>query len=326
MVKFYPSSVYDTPPTEFDDSTVELVEKIHEAVKGFGTDENVLIRELGDESADSRLKAYYCYQDKYGKDLREVMDGELGDNNLGFAMQLLALPIDMAQAMIVYKAMRGIGTKERLLYPVLCGRDNDEIVKLKASYFSMYSEDMGIKLSGELGGDFERMIFWSIQGLEKEFDPDYFTDEKAEADADAFYEGGQGSFGTDEASLFKIIAESPAEHLEKVNEIYVTKYELTLIGALSSEIGGDAGRAARYAVGMKLKPFQTAAEHIANCCEGFGTDEIGLTCAILSYQAVMGDVEAAHQDEYGKSICDRIESEVGGKYKRLLKKMVEFSL
>jgi hypothetical protein len=40
----------------------------------------------------------------------------------------------------------------------------------------------------------------------------------------------------------------------------------------------------------------------------------------------MGKVEEAHIAEYGKTICERIESEVGGKYKRLLQKMVEYSL
>ena len=94
--------------------------------------------------------------------------------------------------MILHKAMKGLGTRERLIYPVICSRDNDEIVKLKATFFEMYSQDLGIKLASELGGDFERMIFWSLQGLEKPFDPDYFTQERAEADAEAFFKGGQG--------------------------------------------------------------------------------------------------------------------------------------
>jgi hypothetical protein len=162
----------------------------------------------------------------------------------------------MAEATIVKNAMSGLGTKERLIYPVICGRENEEIVKLKATYFSMFSEDMSIKLAGELGGDFERMIFWCLQGLEKEYDTDFFSDEKVEADAEAFHKAGEGSFGTDEASLFRIIGESPAQHLEKVNSVYVDKYEITLIGALNKEVGGDAGRAARYAVGMKLKVRQ----------------------------------------------------------------------
>jgi hypothetical protein len=191
--------------------------------------------------------------------------------------QLLVLPVHMAEATIINEAMQGLGTKEKLLYPILCGRDNDEIVKLKETYFSMYTEDLGVKLAGELGGDFERMVFWSLQGLEKEYDEDYFTEEKAEEDADAFYEAGQGSFGTDEASIFKIIGESPPEHLEKVNEIYTNKREVTLLGALKTEVGGDAGKAARYAVGMKLKPFRTAAEHIEETCAGFGTGKFQVT-------------------------------------------------
>ena len=267
------------------------------------SDENALIREVGDEPADMRVKLYYCYKEKYGKDLQMVMKSELGSNALGMTLQLLSLPLDMAEALMIEIAMKGFGTKESLLYPIICGRENDEIVKLKATYFSMFSEDMSIQLAEELNGDFERMIFWSLQGLEKEYDTDYFTDEKVEADAEAFHKAGEGSFGTDETSLFKIIGESPAEHLEKVNSVYVDKYEITLIGALNNEVGGDAGRASRYAVGMKLKvrqgssgkkvtvrfassssnfflssflkkPYKTAAQHIAMSCEGFGTGEL----------------------------------------------------
>lgn len=235
------------------------------------SDENTLIRELGDEPADMRVKLYYCYKEKYGKDLQIVMKSELGSNALGMTLQLLSLPLDMAEALMIEIAMKGFGTKESLLYPIMCGRENDEITKLKATYFSMFSKDMSIKLAEEINGDFERMIFWCLQGLEKEYDTEYFTDDKAEADAEAFHKAADGRFGTDEASLFKIIAESPEQHLKKINEIYVQNYKKTLIRCLNWEIGGDAGRAARYAVGMKLKPYQTAAQHIARCCEGFGT-------------------------------------------------------
>ena len=87
-LKLYPSNVYDNPPTEFEDHITDLAEKIHKAVKGFGTDENALIRELGDEPADNRVKLYYCYKSKYGKDLMEVMESELGNRPLGFTMQV----------------------------------------------------------------------------------------------------------------------------------------------------------------------------------------------------------------------------------------------
>jgi hypothetical protein len=304
----------------------ELCEKIRKATKGWGTDEDALINELADEPADIRVQMYHCYKKKYDTEVHKVMKSELGSGKLGMAMQLLSLPLDMAEAMILHGAMKGIGTKERLIWPVLCGRTNKEITKLKATYFSMYSKDVSIQLAGELSGDFERMIFWCLQGLEKEYDEDYFTDEKAKEDAIAFHKAGAGKFGTDEHSLFKIICESPKEHLEKVNAVYTDKYEITLLGSLKKELSGDVGLACQYAVGMKLKPYITAAKHIAKTCEGFGTDELGLTCAILRYQSIMGPVEAAHVEEYGKTIKARIEEEVGGKYKKLLTKMVEYSL
>ena len=86
--KLYPENVYGNPPTEFDDDVQKLAEKVQEAVKGWGTDENALIRELGDEPADMRVKLYHCYKEKYGKDLQEVMKSELGSGNLGTCMQV----------------------------------------------------------------------------------------------------------------------------------------------------------------------------------------------------------------------------------------------
>jgi hypothetical protein len=53
-------------------------------------DKNTLIRELGDEPADMRVKLYYCYKDKYGKDLQMVMKSDLGSNALGLTLQLLS--------------------------------------------------------------------------------------------------------------------------------------------------------------------------------------------------------------------------------------------
>ena len=88
MVKLYPETVYENPPTEFDERIVELAEKVREAVKGWGTDENALIREVGDENAADRLALYYCYKEQFGDDLKKVMESELGNGDLGLCMQV----------------------------------------------------------------------------------------------------------------------------------------------------------------------------------------------------------------------------------------------
>jgi hypothetical protein len=86
--KLYPKSVYAHPPSDFDDVTEALAAKVKNAVAGFGTDEDTLIRELGDEPADHRLKLYYCYKEKFGDDLDKVMQKEMGKGNVGKCLQV----------------------------------------------------------------------------------------------------------------------------------------------------------------------------------------------------------------------------------------------
>lgn len=259
------------------------------------------------------------YEALFGKDLRKVMQSECGNGKLGFALQLLALPPDEAEAMILHKAMSGSGTKERLLWPVLCGRDNQEMVQLKEQYFKLYDKDLGVQLAGELRGEFERLMFHSLQASEEPFDDDYHTQEKAEEDAEIFRAAGEENFfGTDEKSLFAIIAKSPPAYLEKINKFYVERNERTLVSALQSELGGDVEKGSMHAVGMKLKPAETVANLIKSSCAGFGTDEIGLACVIIRYQPLLKDANEAHQELFSKSIQDRIKDEVGGDYESLL--------
>lgn len=51
---------------------------------------------------------------------------------------------------------------------------------------------------------------------------------------------------------------------------------------------------------------------------GFGTDELLLTCCLIRFQHVMTQVMGHHIEMYGKTIHERVRSEVGGKYKALL--------
>eukprot|EP00541_Cyclophora_tenuis_P002847 CAMPEP_0116544526 /NCGR_PEP_ID=MMETSP0397-20121206/2164_1 /TAXON_ID=216820 /ORGANISM="Cyclophora tenuis, Strain ECT3854" /LENGTH=328 /DNA_ID=CAMNT_0004068743 /DNA_START=40 /DNA_END=1026 /DNA_ORIENTATION=- len=321
--KLYPEIVFETPDDGGDEEIDAACEEIHTACQGWGTDEGGLIDALASKSPEMRCKIYYRYKAMFEKDLEDVMKSECGSGDFGLALQYLAVPPNLSEAMMLKRAMAGFGTKERIVWPILCGRDNEEIVKLKETYFAAFDNDLGVQLSGELGGDFERLIFHCIQGSELEYDPDVFTDEKAEEDCNTFYDAGQGQWGTDEKSLFHIIATSPPEHLEKVNELYIEKHERTLISALEKELGGDVEKGSMHCVGMKIKPEETVAKLIKSTCAGFGTDELGLTCAIIRYQSILPQVNEMHQELFEKTIQERIESETGGNYKRLLLAIVD---
>eukprot|EP00567_Pseudictyota_dubia_P017268 CAMPEP_0197442720 /NCGR_PEP_ID=MMETSP1175-20131217/8676_1 /TAXON_ID=1003142 /ORGANISM="Triceratium dubium, Strain CCMP147" /LENGTH=122 /DNA_ID=CAMNT_0042973249 /DNA_START=29 /DNA_END=394 /DNA_ORIENTATION=+ len=96
----------------------ELCDEIKKACKGFGTDEKRLIKALARDQT-TRTKIAMHYEPKHGKNLRKLVDKECrGD--FGQAMELLAVPPDVAEANLIRKATKGAGTNEKLLYTIIC--------------------------------------------------------------------------------------------------------------------------------------------------------------------------------------------------------------
>jgi annexin A13 len=158
-----------------------------------------------------------------------------------------------------------------------------------------------------------------MQAGEETYDPQFHTADKAIEDAEAIYAKGQGKFfGTDEKSIFKVLCAAPPEHVENINRVYADKYGYTLLKAMEKELGGNVRDGTLHMLGMKLKPYETAAQLIKAACAGIGTDEMLLTCSIIRYQNVMKDVMGAHIELYGKSVHDRVRSECKGAYKDVL--------
>ena len=188
----------------------------------------------------------------------------------------------------------------------------------------MNTKDLGRKLDGELGGALDQLIFNVLQAAEVVYDPNFHTAAKMEADVATLHKMGQGkAFGTDEKGLFKILCAAPPEYLKQLNLLYAEKHGFTLVKVLETELSGHVEKAALFMIGMKLKPYEEIAKLIKKSCAGVGTNELLLTSAIVRYQSVMKQVTLAHVELYGETIRDRINSECGGDYKRVLLELLD---
>jgi hypothetical protein len=118
--------------------------------------------------------------------------------------------------------------------------------------------------------------------------------------------------------MAKIVVLSPPKYLKMVNAIYADKYGYTLMKAFEKELNKKGGDAAKFTVGMKLKPFDTIATLIKTSTKGLGTRTLLLTSCIVRYQDLMGNVYVAHEALFEKGIHKRIKDEVRGNYKDLL--------
>lgn len=146
---------------------------------------------------------------------------------------------------MLHRAMKGIGASANIIYSILCGRTNNEMNRIKKTYFDMYTKDLGKEIASELHGNMERIIFNSMQAGEETYDPQYHTNDKAVEDTEAIHAMGLAKWGTDEKGIFKILCASPPEHIQNINKIYADKYGYSLMKALEKELSGNVQKGKR---------------------------------------------------------------------------------
>lgn len=318
-ISLYPGEIYnDDLVPDIGEDIDDICTEIREATKGWGTSEGRLVEALGNTTGEQRKLISIRYEEMFEKDLRKKLKSECGNSSFGVALQYAALgPVEM-ECRMLKKAVDGIGSNETMMYAILCGRSNEDMELLKKTYYKEYTDDLVSRMSGEVGGDMKTILLSCVQAAEEEYDPDYHTEDKAQEDAETIYDSGQGRWGTDEAGMAKVIVMSPPKYLKVLNQVYADKYGYTLFKAFEEEMGSIAGEAAMFCLGMKLKPYETAAKLIKKACAGFGTDEILLTSCILRYQDILPHVAVAHEKLFEKSIHTRVRDECGGKYEDFL--------
>lgn len=298
-------------------------ESLEAACKGFGTDEDKLNEVLGAKTAQERYLISLRYKQLHeDKSLRDLLDSETS-GDYGKLVELLAVPVEEAEASILYAATKGAGTTESLLYPIICGRSNEDIDILKKAFYKLYDQDLVVQLDSELSGDLKKFLVNCLQETKEPFDETIHTEEKAEEVADAIYDAGQGKWGTDEKAFFRLICSQPAEFLPLVDRVYAQKHGYTLEKVCKKEFGGKVEDAVVHSVNMILKPYNTIASLFESTMKGIGTDEYGLAVCFARYHAVLPKVKQVYEKKYDRSLRDRVHGEVSGKLRDLMMEMLK---
>ncbi|EQC30699.1 hypothetical protein SDRG_11752 [Saprolegnia diclina VS20] len=298
--------------------------EIYSACAGFGTDEDRLTKLIGTKTAAERHLIALRYPELHNKSLYDELKRETS-GDYGKLLQLLAQPLEEAEAMIIRDATKGAGTTEKLLYPVLGGRTNEEINILKKAFFKNYQNDMVVVLADDLGGDLKTFFLAIVNQMAQPYNPSIHTQAKAQEFAEVIYKAGEGKWGTDESAFCNALCSIPAQFMATVNAAYVAKHGNSLERAIEKEFGGKSEDALLYHVGMILHPIETIAVQIERTMKGIGTDEYGLASAIVRYQHLLPQVKQAYQSKYNTSLRDRIHGETSGDLRNLLLTILEYS-
>ncbi|XP_010748116.3 annexin A5b isoform X1 [Larimichthys crocea] len=222
-----------------------------------------------------------------------------------------------ADAEVLYKAMKGLGTDEDAILQLLTARSNAQRQEIKATYKTLFGKDLIDDLKGELGGKFETLI---VALMTPPLAYDVMLLRNAIKGA-----------GTDEKVLVEILASRTCQQVKDIVAAYRQEYD----DDLEEDICGDtSGHFKRLLVILLQANRQTGIQHgnIESDAqalfkageEKFGTDE-------QSFVTILGNRSAEHLrkvfDAYmkmtGYEMEESIKRETSGNLEDLLLAVVK---
>uniref|UniRef100_A0A8C6WH97 Annexin n=1 Tax=Neogobius melanostomus TaxID=47308 RepID=A0A8C6WH97_9GOBI len=222
-----------------------------------------------------------------------------------------------ADANVLYKAMKGLGTDEDAILQLLTARTNLQRQEIKESYKTLFGKDLVDDLKGELGGKFETLIVALM------------TPPLA-YDVTALRNAIKGA-GTYEKVLIEILASRTANQVKDIVAAYRQEYD----ASLEEDVCGDtSGHFQRLLVillqgnrmtGVQTGEIEADAQALFKAGEEkFGTDE-------QAFVTMLGNRSAAHLrkvfDAYmkisGYEIEESIKRETSGNLEELLLAVVK---
>nr|XP_022917581.1 annexin B10-like isoform X1 [Onthophagus taurus] len=290
---------------------------LREAMKGFGTDEDIIIDILTTRSNNQRQAIANYFKNDLERDLIDDLKSELGGHFEDVIVALIMPPTEYL-CRELNRAMDGAGTDEETLIEIICSRENGEICKIVDTYESVYERPLTEHMCSETGGELRRLLTLILTGTRD--DSKIINAEEAKEKAQALYEAGEGRWGTHESTFSAILAHENFKQLRLIFDEYKNISGNTIEQALKHELDGDYLDALLTIVECIQSPPAYFAQRLYKAMHGLGTDDKTLIRIIVSRSEIdLEQIKEEFERQYNKTLTSYVEQgETGGDYKKAL--------
>ncbi|XP_077388983.1 annexin A5a [Festucalex cinctus] len=287
---------------------------LHRAMKGLGTDEDVVLMLLAARSNDQRQQIKEAYKTAYGKDLLSALKSELGGLFESLIVALMTPPV-LYDATLLHRAVKGVGTDDDVLIEILASRSGPRLRDVVKVYKKEFGSNLEKDICSDTSGYYQRLLVILLQGSREEA-----VDEANIAeDAKDLYAAGEGKFGTDEEKFINILGNRSAEHLRKVFDAYKKLCGSDIEASIEGETTGNLENLLLAVVKCTRSIPSFFAESLYSSMRRAGTDDDTLMRVLVSRsEEDMLDIVACFKDKYGDSLYNTVQEDTSGAYQKCL--------
>ncbi|KAJ5905664.1 uncharacterized protein N7473_002580 [Penicillium subrubescens] len=297
---------------------------LRKAMKGFGTDEKVLIKVLSrlDPLQMAGVRATYT---KYiGRDLYKDVESETG----GYLEQGLLAVIEgplMYDVACAREAVKGAGTKEWLLNDILLGRSNADLHAIQAAYQRTYHRQLSQDVQDDLSFKTAE-LFKNVLRAARNEDSVPLNPHAIEAEVRTLHDSTAARVVNNISEVTGIFARSSNAELREIDRAFQARYHTPLDKHVEKEFSGHMEDALLHMLRTATDPAMRDAILLEECMAGMGTKDEKLVVRVVRVhwdRQHKEMVKRAYRHRFGKDLITRVREETSGDYEKLMVALLE---
>jgi len=197
-------------------------EALRKAMKGFGTDEKMLIRVLADKDPFQVCVIRDTYKRKFNRDLIHDVKSEVSGWFEEGLCAIIRGPLE-TDVHLLKAATEGPGTKEKVLNDVLLGRSNADLRAIKDAYQRTYRTSLEADIKADLSMKTERH-FLMVLAANRNEESAPVVPQQVDQDVMEIYKATEGKVGTDELLVCSILSNRSDAQISAIAHTYKQKF------------------------------------------------------------------------------------------------------
>ncbi|KAH9210145.1 hypothetical protein DL95DRAFT_448940 [Leptodontidium sp. 2 PMI_412] len=294
-------------------------EALKKAMKGFGTNEKLLIQTLADKDPLQTAVIQRVYQERFKKNLISEVKGEVSGAFEDGLTAIIRGPLAQDVALL-FQAMDGPGTKETVLNDVLLGRSNADMKAIKEAYHKTFRRNLEADIKADLSMKTERH-FLMVLAANRNEESTPVIPQQIEQDVLELYKATEGKTGTDELLVCQIMTQRSNAQIAAIAHTYKQKYQRDLETVIKKEFSGHMEDALLYQLRTGVDKAMRDAILLEETMAGAGTkDNLLVNRVIRAHwdRNHMSQVKGAYKARFHRDLASRIRSETSGDYEKLM--------
>lgn len=287
-------------------------------MKGFGTDEAVLIRVLSKPDPLQMALLKNTYNQRHRRDLEKDIVSETSKYFQQTLVSLVRGPL-MSDVHNIHDSIKGLGTKESVLNDVLLGRSNADMRAIKQAYQHTFRHTLEADVGNDLSAKTKTMFDMVMSATRNEESTPVLPQE-LDHDCAQLRQAMRGP-GTDQIVVCNIFCKRSDGQLRAIAHHWEQKYRSSLESTVSSDFSGHMKDALLLQLRRASDRAMSDAVQLEDAMAGLGTKDILLVQRVVRVhwdRMHMDQVKRAYHHRFKRDLIQRVKGETHGDYEGIL--------